>query len=93
MTFDIAVAEHHSLTEVSVTPEHRKNIKTPAELIPVDFPMSGHQYQMLPEYDSLEGLCQDETKVYNMFRYYSDEDTRYGRYDKDFPHKYPVEDP
>ena len=45
---------------------------------------------MVPEYDSLEGLCQDETKVYNMFRYYSDEDTRY---DKDFLTKYPVEDP
>ena len=40
--------------------------------------MSGHQYQMVPEYDSLEGLCQDDTKVFNMFRYYSDEDTRYG---------------
>merc|ERR1712241_1644968 len=43
---------------------------------PVDFSMSDHQYQMVPEYDSLEGLCQDETKVLNMFRYYSDEDTR-----------------
>ena len=39
--------------------------------------MSDHQYQMVPEYDSLEGLCQDDTKVFNMFRYYSDEDTRY----------------
>ena len=55
--------------------------------------MSDHQYQMVPEYDSLEGLCQDETKVLNMFRYYSDEDTRYGSYVQDFPHKYPVEDP
>ena len=40
--------------------------------------MSAPQYQMVPEYDSLEGLCQDETKVFNMFRYYGDEDTRYG---------------
>ena len=51
--------------------------------------MACQQYQMVPEYDSLEGLCQDETKVFNMFRYYSDEDTRYGgRQSQDFPTKY-----
>ena len=33
---------------------------------------------MVPEYDSLEGLCQDDMKVFNMLRYFSEEDTRYG---------------
>lgn len=45
---------------------------------------------MVPEYDSLEGLCQDDTKVFNMFRYYSDEDTRYGFL---VSRLYPVENP
>ena len=73
---------------VHKTPEHRKNIKL--QLIPVELLMSGHQYQMVPEYDSLEGLCQDDTKVFNMFRYYSDEDTRYGFL---VSRLYPVENP
>ena len=32
---------------------------------------------MVPEYDSLEGISQGDTKVLNMFRYYESEDTRY----------------
>ena len=56
--------------------------------------MACQQYQMVPEYDSMEGLCQDQTKVFNMFRYYSDEDTRYGgRQSQHFPIKYPVINP
>ena len=39
--------------------------------------MPGQQYEMVPEYDSLEGLSQGDTKVVNMFRYYESEDTRY----------------
>ena len=39
--------------------------------------MSGQQYEMVPEYDSLEGISQGDTKVLNMFRYYESEDTRY----------------
>ena len=32
---------------------------------------------MVAQYDSMEGVCQGETRVVNMFRYYEEEDTRY----------------
>ena len=38
--------------------------------------MSG-SYDMVAQYDSMEGVCQGETRVVNMFRYYEEEDTRY----------------
>ena len=41
--------------------------------------MSGQQrYDLVAQYDGLEGLVQDGgTRVVNMFRYYEEEDPRY----------------
>ena len=41
--------------------------------------MSGQQrYDLVAQYDGLEGLVQGEgTRVVNMFRYYEEEDPRY----------------
>ena len=33
-------------------------------------------YDMVAQYDGMEGLGQDGTRVINMFRYYEEEDTR-----------------
>ena len=36
------------------------------------------KYDMVAQYDTMEGMSQDDgTKVVNMFRYYEEEDTRY----------------
>ena len=36
------------------------------------------QYDLVAQYDAMEGLVQGEgTRVVNMFRYYEEEDTRY----------------
>ena len=37
---------------------------------------SGAKYDLVAQYDGLEGLSRDETRVLNMFRYYEEEDTR-----------------
>ena len=44
--------------------------------------MSGQQrYDLVAQYDGLEGLVQGEgTRVVNMFRYYEEEDPRYTVY-------------
>ena len=41
--------------------------------------MSGQQrYDLVAQYDGLEGMVQGEgTRVVNMFRYYEEEDSRY----------------
>lgn len=40
--------------------------------------MAGQQrYDLVAQYDGLEGMVQDGARVVNMFRYYEEEDSRY----------------